>query len=266
MARNTKFPHEPTHDIIMNAQETMMSNMTARAKGKVFNYWEPTQLPITEGSARWMEFKATLVSYMVEDEDYWENVRITGSALSNAGSKVFVAPGSDNADEEMKPEYVGLDLLHLQRLDIMAHEAEIFCRTFDDSSDFTNAVLKEFKKTASVGLAGATATIPYGGGSLESIGLQAIDDIIKFVGSPNEIGSLGYALSERPSRNWNREPDQHSWVGHKFLYNYNVGSDGEWDEGYMLLFRFELKSRELVTGQIIEEPEEKPRKKEIEGK
>ncbi len=245
-----RFKSDSVHNHLIRAQETMLAGINARSRGTVFNYFHDTELPIHTGTERWRSFRATLVSYMVEEEEYWENVRLVGSAVTNRSARAFTAPGSDRPDVEDKPEHLGLELMHLPDLDILPYAAEIRMRAYDDSSDFTKVLLNEFKRSATSGLAGATASIPYGG-SLQSVGNAAIDLITRKIGGPDEVGYNQAALSEIPQQIWKRSPEMHHWIGHKFLYFYNYDSaDKEWEEGYLALFRFELLSQAAITGEV----------------
>ena len=55
-------------------------------------------------------FQGNSGSYMVEDEDYWENVRLVGTAITNRERKVY-RTRRDCVDEEGKPEDIGLVIL-----------------------------------------------------------------------------------------------------------------------------------------------------------
>lgn len=243
---NWRFKNDTVHNQLMQAQETLFSELPNDARGTVFNYGQAADLPIDEGNERWRHFTVELVSYMVENEDYWENVRLVGSAVTNRTAQAFTAPGSDRPDVEGKPETIGLKLIDVQDLDILPCSAEIQLRAYDDSSDLTRIIATEFKRTAQTSLAGATASIPMGG-SLQTIGASIINKVVAKVSSPDEIGSNQYILAEFPPRVWQRKPDDHYWVGHKFAYFYNYDhDDSEWEEGYLVLFRFTLLSRQAM--------------------
>ncbi|MFC6636670.1 hypothetical protein GV827_20570 [Sulfitobacter sp. JBTF-M27] len=240
-----RFKSDKVHRIILKAQDKMFSGVPAASRGEVFSYHEDAKLPIDTGSGTWRNFKVTLVSYMVEDEDYWENVRLVGTAITNRERKVFSAPGEDRADEEGKPEDIGLVILENQTLDILPYSVELYMRAFDDSSDITKLILEEFRSAVSVGLAGATATLPFSS-SAQTVGSAILKKVVKKIGDPDEVGSLQHILLEIPHRMWKREPTVNYWLGHKFAYYYNY--DNGWQECYLVLFRFELKSKEQVQG------------------
>lgn len=253
-----RFTSDAVHKSVLAAQEKMLEGIPSASRGTVFDYGQAAKLPIDEGGEVWREFKVTLLSYMVEDEDYWENVRLVGVATTNRGASGFAAPGEDRADEEGKPEPVGLVVLENHRLDIQAYSAEIYLRAFDDSDDLVKLMLKEFRSAAAVGLAGATAPIPFGG-TAEKLGSAVLDHLVKKLGEPDEVGQMQHVLSEIPARTWKRKAQDRYWIGHKFAYFYNY--DNGWEECYLVLFRFELMSEEMLrTGTEVPAGEERPEK------